>query len=107
MAEELTLTNPQVKPEVRNTKFQVVFSSFDWDGQHIAFRLKGENNEIVYAEYGGMMSDDAGRAEATKMMRSLNTANNSTKSMHKRILEKLSADGKIPAGTVTGAPDPA
>jgi len=42
---------------------------------------------------------------AVAMMRALNTANLSTKSLHRRILERLVEDGKLPAGTVTGSPD--
>ena len=44
-------------------------------------------------------------ASATAMIKQLNTANLTTKSMQKRILEKLSADGFLP-GTVQGTPDP-
>lgn len=44
-------------------------------------------------------------AEAVTMIKQLNTANLSTKSLHKRCLEKLSADGFLP-GTVVGTPDP-
>lgn len=106
MAEEYTLTTPVVvQPEVSNTKYQVVVSHFDWDAQHIQFQVKGDGNRL-FVEYGGVMADEAGRTEATKFMKTMNTANFTTKSMQKRILEKLSADGKLPPGTVTGAPDP-
>lgn len=106
MAEELVLTAPDViQPEIKNTKYQVVVSTFNWEAQHIQFHLKGEGGRIM-AEYGGPMATQAERDQATQMMRQLNTANNSTKSMQKRILEKLTADGKIPPGTVSGTPDP-
>lgn len=35
----------------------------------------------------------------------LNKANMSTKSMERRIMERLAADGKLAAGAITGAPD--
>ena len=34
----------------------------------------------------------------------LNTSNLSVKSLYKRTIEKLQADGFLPAGTVTGSP---
>lgn len=106
MAEELGLTNPDViQPEVKNTKYQVVVSTFDWEAQTITFRLKGDGSYIT-AMYGGPMSTQEEKDQATKLMRTLNTANFTTKSMQKTILQKLSADGKIPPGTVTGTPDP-
>lgn len=43
-------------------------------------------------------------AEAADMIKWMNTANFSTHSMHKRLLQRLSKDGYLP-GTVTGAPD--
>lgn len=106
MAEELVLTTPEVEPAKSTTKYQVVMSIFDWEGQHVQFVVKGENNRI-HAQYGGPMATQAEKDEATKFMRTMNTANFTTKSMQKRILEKLVADGKIPPGTVQGSPDPA
>lgn len=41
--------------------------------------------------------------DAANLMRALNTANLSVKSLYRRVLEKLIADGKI-AGTVSGTP---
>ena len=63
----------------------------------IVIRLRDNLNVLSSYQYFG--------ADATQMIKTLNTANLSTKSMHKRILEKLSNDGKL-VGTVTGAPDP-
>lgn len=106
MAEEYTLTTPVVvQPEVKSTKYQIVVSTFDWEQQHIVFQVKGDGNRL-FVEYGGVMASEADKTEATKFMRTMNTANFTTKSMQKRILEKLSADGKLPPGSVTGTPDP-
>ncbi len=41
---------------------------------------------------------------ATTLMRVLNKANLFTKSLHKRIMEKAVADGKL-TGTISGPPD--
>lgn len=107
MAEEYALTNPEVKPEVVTTKYRIVLVTFNWEAGHIIIHLIKENApERVYCEYGGPMATEAERDEATKMMRNLNTANLTTKSMNKRMMEKLAADGKLPPGTITGVPDP-
>jgi hypothetical protein len=42
---------------------------------------------------------------AQLLMNQLNVADLSTQSLHKRILNRLAADGKLPAGSVTGVPD--
>lgn len=106
MAEEYTLTAPEVVPQVTNTKYKIVYQSYDWMNSWIMFRLQGENGEQLTPEYGGLTADQAGKDAARDMMKYLNTANNTTKSQQKRILEKLQKDGKIPNGTVTGTPDP-
>jgi hypothetical protein len=49
--------------------------------------------------------DDAGGTVAAQMLSALNTANLTTKSLQQRVLERLIADGKLPAGAVTGIPD--
>lgn len=43
-------------------------------------------------------------AEATALLNILNTANLSTKSLHKRVMEKLQLDGKLGTGTFVGTP---
>jgi len=53
---------------------------------------------------GTLLSHEYHGNEATDLMKWMNTANFSTTSMHKRILQKLSSDGVI-YGTVTGTPD--
>jgi hypothetical protein len=63
----------------------------------VTINLRNEHGEpSTYSYYGKTASD---------MIKFLNTANLTTKSMHKRVLEQLSKDGLLP-GTVTGAPDP-
>lgn len=106
MAEEYTLTTPETKPAVVNNAYKVEMLHFDWIAATIGIRLKGQNEELIHTGYGGPMATPEERNEAIKMMKSLNTANLTTKSLQKRVLEKLSADGKIPPGTTTGTPDP-
>lgn len=42
--------------------------------------------------------------QATTMMRAINKANLSTKSLHKRLLEQLATDGEL-IGAISGLPD--
>lgn len=106
MAEEYTLTTPEVIPEKITAKYKVVFQTYDWRESYVFIRLEGENGEQITATYGGGISPQADKDKARDMMRYLNTANCSTKSQQKRICEQLQKDGKIPPGTVTGTPDP-
>jgi hypothetical protein len=107
MAEEYTLTTPETIPAVTNTAYKVIALNFDWKVGYIGIQLEGQNDELLFTTYGGLPPvTQAERDEAIQMMRTLNTANLTTKSLQKRVLEKLAADGKIPGGTVTGTPDP-
>lgn len=103
--EELVLTDPIVVPETVTAKYHVVALLLNLElanpgGQpgFINIDLKNEHGEPSSYQYFGKA--------ATDMIKFLNTANLTTKSMHKRILEQLSKDGFL-HGTVTGAPDPA
>lgn len=105
--EEYTLTTPETVPAVTNTAYKVVFLQFEWKLGQIVIYLEGQHGERLITGYGGPPpATQADRDAAIQMMRTLNTANLTTKSLQKRVLEKLSADGKIPGGSVTGTPDP-
>lgn len=91
--EALTLTAP-----ISVTSYQIKKILFDLEHAIISIILfDSTNNQRVNAEYAG--------PTATTLMNQLNTVNLSTTSLHRRILERLVADGKLPAGTVTGTPD--
>ena len=96
-AEQVDLTTPITKPTTNY--YRVVLLTLDWDAAYIAIRLKGQNGEFLDFIY----RDELPLTEATTLMTTLNTANLSTNSLHKRILNKLVADGKL-AGTVSGTP---
>jgi len=79
------------------TNYRVANLFLDWDGQMITVCLRcTATGRVQTFTYTG--------TEARNMMITLNKANLSTNSLHKRVLDKLIADGKI-AGTVTGTPD--
>jgi hypothetical protein len=104
--EELVLTEPVVIPEKVTDTYKVIVLTLNWDvivnpttGEKglVSIDLKDNLGNPFHHQYTGQ--------EALDMMKWMNTADFSTNSMHRRILQKLSNDGVLP-GTVTGAPDP-
>ena len=107
--EELVLTDPVVEPEKVTSKFRVIALMLNNDtvtssqlpgiepGQ-VVITLRDNFDKQYTHQYLGQQAMD--------YIKFINTANFSTKSLHKRILERLSTEGKLP-GTVVGAPDPA
>jgi len=90
--ESLTLAAAQSVPS-----YQVLKLVLDWGGANIKVFVKDPLGDVRRLNYFG--------AQATTLMTQLNKANLSTQSLHSRILSQLVTDGKLPAGTVTGAPD--
>ena len=96
MAETLTLTTPEVVPAITTTDYRVVFELKDIEQRLFVVHVRGTNGERKEFRYEG--------SDALDIMRVLNKANLSVKSEQRRILERLTADGKL-AGAVTGSPD--
>lgn len=94
MAEAITVTTPPA-PAVSHD-YQVVYLGLDWEDAQIAIKLRDTNGKKIGHNYRG--------ATALTLMRALNTANLSLKSLHRRVLERLVADGVI-GGTISGVPD--
>jgi hypothetical protein len=90
--ELLTLTVPSSV-----TTFRVDALELHWTRAYIRVLLSNSLGDRVKAEYLG--------SDAMTLMTALNKANLSTISLHKRILERLVSDGKLPAGSVLGSPD--
>lgn len=65
------------------------------------------NIHIVLMDQNGKTSDHYYREAdgALGLILALNKANLAIKSLQRRILEKLLADGKLVVGTITGTPD--
>lgn len=96
MAESIALAVPEVIPEISNSTYRIGRIDLNWTGEHITVYLVGSNGESRAFDYSG--------ATAIALMTGLNTANLSTQSLHKRVLARLIADGKL-TGTVAGSPD--
>ncbi len=94
MAEVLTLTVPIVPPT--RVSYTFLRLSLDLEFQQILAVVRGSDGVEIRGEWLG--------AEAVALMTALNTANLSTTSLVKRVLLKFIADGKLPAGTVSGVP---
>lgn len=96
--EQIDLTTLESYPLPVKTvaAWQVTELHLQWRGAHIGIVLEGSDNERREVHYNG--------PTATALMVALNKANLSVKSLHKRILEYLVADGKL-AGVITGAVD--
>lgn len=90
--EQVDIT-PVVPPA--RTHYTISRLTLDWEHACIDITLRDNTGETQTHTYSG--------AEATNLMRTLNTANLTTNSLHKRTLTKLIADGKL-AGTITGTP---
>lgn len=96
MAETVQLTTPEVTPEVRTTDYRVIYLALDWANALIVIHLRGTNGERKEHRYIG--------STATALMTQLNKLDLTVKSLHRRILERLIADGAI-AGSISGSPD--
>jgi hypothetical protein len=101
MAEEITFSQP-IQADPGASRFRVSFLGLDWENAAITIKLREWNGtaflgRLVHLTYDGPV--------ATTMMRGLNKANLTTQSLHQRVIERLITDGKLPAGTQTGAPD--
>lgn len=90
--ELLILTTPQ---SVAN--YQVDELLLNWRSAFIIVMVRDPLGNVIRCDYSG--------APATALIVALNKANLTSNSLHKRILNQLTSDGKLPAGTVTGSPD--
>lgn len=68
----------------------------DWAHSMIRIVLHDSIGNTLKVRYDG--------DKAIQLMSALNTANLSTNSLHKRILNQLSNDGYLPVGSVSGTP---
>jgi hypothetical protein len=90
--ETLTLTTP-----ISNTGYHVVLLALNWAKSSIRVVVQDSDGMRTIHSYSG--------SAATTLMDFLNKADLSANSLHKRVLDRLVSDAKLPAGTVTGSPD--
>jgi hypothetical protein len=102
--EELVLSAPVVVPASTTDRYRVVALTLNLEAASTPSSAPGLILIDLRDNLGVRSSYRYEGQTATDMIKFLNTANLTTKSMHKRILERLSADGLL-VGTVTGTPD--
>ena len=95
MAEQLDLGAP-AQSAPGTVTWKPILLHLNWEQAAIKAGFRGDNGEYTSVGWDG--------ADATTLMIALNKANLSTKSLHKRIMEKAVADGKL-NGTISGVPD--
>ncbi len=103
MAEDFVLATAETASAIVTTTYRLIGLALDWEHAYISIRLRGANGEIKTFSYGG---DGPGvnPAAVLALLVALNKADLSVKSLQRRILERLIADGKI-LGTISGTPD--
>jgi hypothetical protein len=104
LAEDLVLATPEVIPQITTSTYRLVGLSLDWERATIVIRLRGANGETKTFTYGGNDAPLAEKQKALNLMIALNKADLSVKSLQRRVLERLVADGLL-AGAVSGTPD--
>jgi hypothetical protein len=104
MAETVTLTTPITKPSQTTVRLERMI--LDIETKSITIQWLGTNNEAGSAVYPTPgPADHPAQPTGATLLNQLNTANLSTKSLVKRVLERLQTDGYLPAGTISGTPD--
>src|SRR3954469_5043042 len=101
MPEDMVLASPEVIPQITTATYRLVGLSLDWERTTILVRLRGANGETKAFTYGGNDpgTSPAAKTKALNLMTALNTANLPIKSLQRRVLEQLIADGLL-LGTI-------
>ena len=94
-AEQVNLTVPITKPAINSYKIDSIVLNVTGATITIILIDPVSGEKPVFSYYG---------TTAMTLMNALNKVDLSTKSLQKRIFERLIADGKI-AGTISGVPD--
>lgn len=102
MAEDLTLA-AAVNVNPGATRFRIARIVFDWESARIDLTLRAWDGAAFVGAHRIDVTYEG--AVATTLMTQLNKVNLATRSLHQRVIDRLIADGKIPAATIGGAPD--
>lgn len=94
--EKLTLATPIAKS---TTEWSIRFFTVEVEAGRIVIGLKDNNGETKRVEYPNATTN---AAATVTLITALNTADLSVKSLRRRILERLQADGHLGAGTFSG-----
>lgn len=103
MAEIITLTTPISKPSQTIVKLDRL--TIDVSTKSVYVQWLGENGEIGSAAYPTPPPNGSAQPSGQTLITTLNTANLTTTSLAKRVLQRIQLDGYIGAGSVTGTPE--
>lgn len=104
MAEIVTLTAAIAKPAQNTVRIDRL--TIDIEQKAILIQWLGNNGEPGSASYPTPAPvDHPSQPTGAALITALNTANLSTKSLVKRVLERLQTDNYLPSGAISGAPD--
>lgn len=102
--ERVTLDAP-VKTDPGATKFRVAQLVLNVQGANLSIVLQEVTDAGEWVPGGKSIEARYEGAAALTLMRALNKADLSTRSLQQRILDRLQADGKLGAGAITGTPE--
>ncbi len=101
--EELVLSDPLVVPEKVTARYKMIALTMNTKMELVPGK-QGFVHIQLEDEHGGPFSYTYSGQAAKEFIQFINTADFSTHSLTKRVLNKLSTDGVLP-GTVVGEPD--
>lgn len=102
-AQERVVFPVPVQADAGAVEFRVSELVLNVEASVVTVRLR-ETSDGAFVPNGRQVVASYAAADADALMRALNTANLSTKSLQRRVIEKLVADGKVPAGLISGVP---
>ncbi len=100
--EKIVLDVP-IQVDAGATEWQVSMVHMDWVATEITIRLL-ESAGGEYVAGGRQLVVTYRDSDAATLLKTWNTMDLSTSSLHKIIMEQLQADGHLTSGTITGTP---
>ena len=102
-AQERVIFQSPAKADEGAVEFRVSELVLNIEASTVTVRL-AEASDGSFVPGGRQIVASYAGAEATTLMRALNTADLSTRSLQRRVVEKLTSDKKIPSGVISGVP---
>lgn len=97
MPEKVTLATPETKPPV--TEYEVEYLHFDLKQKLIIVKLIAPTGETKEKRY-----DPTTNPTGAQLLNTVNTSDNRTVSLIKKVYQRLALDGVL-VGTIVGTPD--
>lgn len=104
MGETVAFAVP-VQADPGASTFAVADVQFSWRSKSIVVGMAQVDSGGAFVSGGKRMELTYSGDSALVLLRTLNKADLSVKSLHRRIMERLQADGLVGAGVVAGTPD--